>query len=295
MSMRRATALIALLLAGAACLAAAVMAQAPATARINAIGFVDYSGKPAFKVGDWVRYRVTGESELGMRDDYALTILVAGEEVFWGDSCFWLETWTEPRSGPKTALASLMSYTIFRDTAAVQHMQVYQRKQISELNEAGAPVEMVMEPGSSILRTRTLFKNPVAWDVDTLGSDTVSTPAGEFLGRKISIRMGSSTTRNFGDSTRYDEARENRLLWRDVRVPITHVARESVENLVLRRTWMIGRSTEGSPLQTRERALGSARLEAMGSGGVPRIVPAGRRFPSVAKPAGAKAPAPKRR
>lgn len=292
--MRRAITIFALILAGAALLAAGVLAQAPGATRVNAIGFIDYASRPTFKVGDWVRYHVTGESELGMRDDYELTILIAGEELFWGDSCFWVETWLEPRGGAQSTIATLLSYKIFQDSLPIQRLQMYQRKQVNEVDQEGRPVEVVMEPGPSILRSRSLFKTPLTWDVDTLGTDTVSTPAGEFNGLKISIRQGTATTRSFGDSSRYDEVRENRLMWMDPRVPITHTARESVENIVARRTWMIGRSNEGSPLLLRERGLGGARLVAIGTGGVPRVVPPNRRMPKALKPAAAAAPKPRR-
>lgn len=278
--MRRAIVVSALLLAGAALLAAVVLAQTRAATRVNAIGFIDYASPPTFKVGDWVRYHVTGESELGMRDDYDMTILIAGEELFWGDSCFWVETWMEPKGGSPSTIATMMSYSIFRDSLPIQRMQMYQRKQINEIDPQGHPVEVVMEPAPSLLRVRELFKKPLMWDVDTLGVDTVLTPAGRFEGPRISIRQGTGATRSFGDSSRYDEVRENRLTWTDPRVPITHTARESVENIVARRTWMIGRSNEGSPLLLRERGLGSARLVAMGSNGKPRLLPAGRRMPA---------------
>lgn len=302
--MRRAIVVSALLLAGVAMLVAGVLAQSRTATRINAIGFIDYGSRPTFKVGDWVRYRVTGESELGMRDDYDMTILIAGEELFWGDSCFWVETWIDPKSGAPAAIATMMSYSIFRDSLPIQHMQMYQRKQVNEIDREGRPVEVVMEPAPSLLRVRELFKKPLMWDVDTFGVDTVITPAGEFRGRKISIRQGTATTRSFGDSSRYDEVRENRLSWVDPRVPITHTARESVENIVARRTWMIGRSTEGTPLMLRERGLGSARLVAMGSGEKPRLLPDIRYMSGLRKPVtpataaptpAPAAPAPKRR
>jgi hypothetical protein len=277
--MRRAIAVLALLLAGAALLAVGVLAQGQTATRVNAIGFIDYGSRPTFKVGDWVRYHVTGESELGMRDDYELTILIAGEELFWGDSCFWVETWLNPQGGAPTTIATCLSYKIFQDSLPIQRLQMYQRKQINEVDQNGHPVEVVMEPAPSILRSRSLFKTPLMWDIDTLGTDSVSTPVGEFLGRKVTIRQGTSTTRSFGDSSRYDEVRENRTMWMDPRVPITHTVRESVENIVARRTWLIGRSGEGSPLLLRERGLGSARLVAMGSDGEPRLLPPGRRMP----------------
>ena len=36
--------------------------------RINAIGLIDYSRTPTFKVGDWVRYHMTSKSDLGLSD-----------------------------------------------------------------------------------------------------------------------------------------------------------------------------------------------------------------------------------
>ena len=75
---------------------------------VNGIGLIDYSQKPHFKVGDWVRYHVTGSSETGMHDDYEVTVLIGGEERFWGEDCFWVETWTEPASGGSRAVATLM-------------------------------------------------------------------------------------------------------------------------------------------------------------------------------------------
>jgi hypothetical protein len=276
--MRRAIAVLALLVLGAVFFAVTVLAQAPGVTRINGIGFVDYGSPPTFKVGDYVRYHVSGQSALGMRDDYDLTILIAGEELFWGDSCFWLETWTEPRNGPPQAISTLMSYRVFADSTPIRHLQVYQRKQVNEIDQNGKPIEVLMEPSSSILKTRNLFQGGAAWDVDTLGRDTVITPVGEFETRKVSIRMGNSTTRAFGDSSRYDEARENRMVWHTLQVPITHVARESLENVMSRRTWMLGRSEEGSPLLLRDRGLGSARLIAVGHDGQPRITPKGRRM-----------------
>ena len=287
--MRRAIAITVLILTGAAFLAAGVRAQGKAATRVNAIGLIDYATRPTFKPGDWVRYRITGESELGMRDDYEMTVVIAGEELFWGDSCFWVETWIDPKSGPPLTIAALMAYSIFQDSVPLLHMQMYQRKQVNEINEDGSVREVVMEPGTSVLKSRSLFKKPLMWVIDTLEADTVITPVGEFKARKVSFRQGTGTTRTTGDSSRYDEARENRMAWVNYQVPITHVARESVENIIARRTWMIGRSGEGSPLLLRERGLGSARLVGAGSGQVPRLLPAGKRFPTaVAQQASAK-------
>ena len=87
---------------------------------LNGIGLIDYSQKPTFKIGDWAKYRMSGKSELGMKDNYVVTVLIAGEQDFWGDPAFWIETWTDaPGLAPQTE-AALMSYDIFGDTSAVQ-------------------------------------------------------------------------------------------------------------------------------------------------------------------------------
>lgn len=293
--MRRAIALIVLVLVGAALYTAAVPAKEQIVDRINGIGLIDYSTKPSFKVGDWVRYRMSGESEMGLTDNYEVTVLIAGEEEFWGDRGFWIETWTDmPGAVPKT-VATLMSYSIFADSFPIQRMQVYQRKTITEMDEQGNPVEIITKPGSSVVTSRTLFKKPIMWNVDSLERDTVSTPAGEFPARKVAIRQGTGATATVGDSSRYDEVRENRMVWVSPRVPITHVAKESIESTIHRRTWMLGRSSEGSPLLLRERGVGLARMVAYGTGLQPRLLPAGRRFEAPATARSAARPTGKRR
>jgi hypothetical protein len=296
--MRRAIALVGLLLSGAALLAVSVLASEDGGNRINAIGLIDYTTKPRFKVGDWVKYHVIGSSELGMHDDYVMTVLIAGEEDFWGDPGFWVETWMDTPDAPPQTMATLMSYKIFEDTAAFHHMQVYQRKTISNTDINGVPLEVIPKPTASSLKSRTLFQKPLMWDVDTLEADTVVTPAGTFHARKVSTRQGVGATATIGDSSRYDETRDNRVTWMSPEVPITHVAKETIENIIARRTWMIGRSGEASPLLTRDKGLGTARLIAFGSGGLePRFVPKGRRLPGPAHaaPAAVKTSAPAKR
>ncbi|MFN8587883.1 MAG: hypothetical protein U0704_08755 [Candidatus Eisenbacteria bacterium] len=240
---------------------------------INGIGILDYAHKPTFKVGDWVRYRMTGESKMGMRDDYELTVLIAAEEEWWGEDCFWVETWTDAKGRPPQSVATLMSYAIFDDTMAVQRMQNYQRKAFTGLGPTGQITEDVIKPGANAFKSRNPFQRPLMWDVDTLEADTVQTPAGLFHTRKISIKQGTGVTTNLPDSTLYTEVRENRLTWFTLDVPITHIAREDVENIIARKSWMIGRSSEGSPLRTKERGTGTARLVAYGHGMASRILP----------------------
>ena len=269
--MRRAIQL--LLIAIAASTLTSPPAAHAATAPLNGIGLVDYTGKPTFKVGDWAKYRLSGQSELGMSDDYFVTVLIAGEEDFWGDPAFWIETWTDaPGKAPETQ-ASLMSYQIFGDTAAVERLQLYMRKAVTMLNEDGSPHFDINKPAMSILKTRREVKNPVRWTRDTLGVDTVQTPKGTFKTLKVLLKQGTGATQAVGDSSIYTELRENRTSWYTAEVPITHLAREDIESISAGKSWQIGRSGDATALHTRDRGLGSARLLDFGHGLTARLIP----------------------
>ena len=93
--MRRAMTLLILFTCAAMAFSAPPSRGAKAHPIMNAIGLIDYSTKPTFKPGDWVRYHVVGSNNEGDRDDYYVTVLIAGEEKFWGEDCFWIETRTQ--------------------------------------------------------------------------------------------------------------------------------------------------------------------------------------------------------
>src|SRR5216117_1256302 len=86
LSLRLFTALSALVLLS---LAAEVHAQATA---VSGVSYIDCRGRPRFKVGDWGKYHFTGKSDAGEKLDYHMIVLIAGEEIFWGEPCFWVET-----------------------------------------------------------------------------------------------------------------------------------------------------------------------------------------------------------
>src|SRR5713101_5625116 len=62
---------------------------------IDGAGLVNYMQRPTFQVGTWAKYRTVGNSERGLKDDYTVTVLAAGEEVWWGEPCLWIETRTQ--------------------------------------------------------------------------------------------------------------------------------------------------------------------------------------------------------
>ena len=269
--MRRAIAALALLLALA--VLDAPRTRAAAITVMNGIGLVDYRHKPDFKIGDWVRYHMKSRSELGASDDYELTLLVAGEEDFWGDPCFWIETWVEIPGVPAQTSAALVSYEIFGDSVATQRLLLYTRKMINMLNEDGSPKIDINKPAASTLRARREVMNPVRYSLDTLGTDTVQTPKGTFKALKVLMQQGTGATQSVGDSSIYTEMRENHTSYYTREVPIAHLAREDIESINARKSWLIGRSGEATPLAIRDRGLGSARMIDFGHGLTPRLVP----------------------
>jgi hypothetical protein len=269
--MRRAIAALSLLLALAAL--DAPRSRADTGAIMNGIGLIDYRHKPDFKIGDWVRYQMKSHSELGASDDYELTVMIAGEEDFWGDPGFWVETWVDMPGVPPQTRASLVSYEIFSDTVATQRLLLYTRKMISMLNEDGTPKMDINKPSASTLKARREVQNPVRFSLDTLGTDTVVTPKGTFKPLKVLMKQGTGATQMVGDSSLYTEVRENRTSWYTLEVPITHLAREDIESINAHKSWLTGRSGDALPLAIRDRGLGTARLIDFGHGATARLVP----------------------
>ncbi len=298
--MRRASLVILLAALTAAFCATTARSATKVVNRINAIGLVDYSRPPTFKVGDFVRYSVTGKAMLGAEDAYVVTLLVAGEEEWWGEKCFWLETRTNYGRKVPDVTASLISYDIFTDSLADERLQLYRRKLITGVEEGGKPAEDLTHPSDNLRTMRAPPKRPAGTDIDTLPPDTVLTPAGNFAVLRIGLHKGRATTEMHGDSTIYSESRENRLRYVTTEVPITHCAREDIDNSLARRTWGIGHSSEGSPLLVREHNSGTSRLIEIGHGmhslllpperqrsfGDPHVTPSGAAKPAKPKAAG---------
>jgi hypothetical protein len=269
--MRRAITALAILLAVVTL--DATRSHAESATVMNGIGLVDYRHKPDFKIGDWVRYQLKSHSELGAKDDYELTVLIAGEEDFWGDPGFWIETWVDMPGAPPQTSAALVSYDIFSDSVATQRLLLYTRKLISMVNDDGSPKIDVNKPAAGTVRARREVMNPASFDLDTLGTDTVQTTKGVFKALKVLMKQGKGATQSVGDSSIYTEVRENRTSFYVLDVPITHLVREDIESINARKSWPIGRSGDALPLTIRDRGLGSARMVDFGHNGTPRLVP----------------------
>jgi hypothetical protein len=260
-----------------ALLPAEAPAQKPQT-RMNAIGLIDFTAKPPLKVGSWARYHMQAKSELGVVDDYTLTVLIAGEEHWWGEDCFWIETWTETATGASQAVASLMSYDIFQDSLAMPHLQLYVRKVINGMNPDGTPLEEVYKRPAATLKQREPLESQFKTDIDSLGAERITVPKGEFDCRKVQFFQGRSQTGSKGDSTDYTELRETRTVFMNDAIPITHIVREDIEQVFTRRAWMVGYSKQATPTVTLDRTRGTAELVGFGtSGQTARVIPANHR------------------
>ena len=261
--------------------------------RINGIGLIDFGAKPTFKVGDWAKYHMSAKSALGVVDDYNVTVLIGGEEDWWGEEGFWIETWTESANGKAQAVASLMSYDVFSDSLALPHMQMYVRKIINGVREDGTPEQVVYKRPASTLKMREVPGSQFKLQVDTLGTETITVPKGTFECRKLHFLQGRGATGAKGDSTDYTELREDRNTFMSERVPVTHIVREDIEQTFTRKAWMVGHSQDATPTLTLDRTLGSAQLVDSGSGLSAHLVPEElRRSLAEQRAAAARPPAP---
>lgn len=271
--MRRAILGLAVALCAAGLLATDAGAPPQVVNLVNGIGLIDYTRKPDFKVGDWVRYHITARSVLGEHDDYMVTVLVAGEETFWGEDGFWVESWTEPINGAPKAIATLMSFAAFGDSLPIPHMMLYMRKSITGMTEDGRPEQTLARRPSGSLKARSPIDDQIRWSVDTLGTDTVSVPTGVYQCARVLTRQGKSAQTDVGDSTLYTEVHDERVAYISRQVPITSLVREDIDYWFQRRTWQIGRSQDAAPLHMMEHSTGVARLVEFGSGLASRLLP----------------------
>lgn len=246
--------------------------------RIDGIGMLDYThGRSDYTVGRWVKYHVSAKSDLGVTDDYAVTVLIGGSENWWGEDCFWVETWTQVAGEPPTATATLMSYAVFDDPKPVQHMQLYMRKTISGVGRNGEPTELLYRRPASTLKSRQPVNDRIAWNVDTLDVQKIATVKGEMTCRKVKIDQGVGTTAQSTDSTEYNELRETRMTYMTPAVPLTRIAREDIDTGYTRKVWAIGHSKQAIGPFVLDRSHGEAALVDYGDHETARLVPPERR------------------
>jgi hypothetical protein len=276
--MRRALLALSVILIGVTTLAGVPSAKQDA---IDGITMVDFQHPANFKVGSWAHYRVNSRSQLGFRQDYDVWLLIAGEEEFWGERCFWLETWTLDHGADTLYTASLITYAAFGDSGAVNQPMWLERKTVQGTGEDGTPDVSVGIRDRSMLRQgvgergRPAPEDPTHMDrgFDTLAVDTARVPAGDFKGR-VAVEVTHIYQETVkGDTTlHYDRVQSSRRKL-DPRIPITRVAREDDDDLQTADVWMTGMSS-GKTRRVLEHAIGSMTLLEYGDHGLmPRIVP----------------------
>jgi hypothetical protein len=242
---------------------------------IDGTGMVDFTQRPRFEVGTWLKYRTVGSSFRGHKSDYTVTILVAGEEVFWGEPCVWIESWTEKPGGRRLATASLLSYTAFGDTLAPKHVVWFLRKTINGYTPQGQPDITLYTRNINELKLRRVNyeENEDKVEVDSLGRDTTTTPAGRLEVLKVLRKRAHAETVEKGDSTVYYERRINRTYHYSHEIPLTSLAKIEIHDVQQGKTWLAGRF-DASPFNVLELVEGATELIEHGSGGLtPLLVP----------------------
>jgi len=272
--MSRSRVLIAIL-AAALCTLGAGSALAQQGSLLDAIGTLDYTrGRDVVRVGSWVKYQMKSHSELGVTDDYTVTVMIAGEEEWWGEECFWVETWTQRAGQQEETAATLISYAVFDDSLPSRHVLLYQRKRIADLDAEGNPVQQTMRRGETAMKGRTGPDPGLTLKTDTLGTETLKTPLGDLACVKVRTEQGVSSRAQSADSSQYTEIRDIRTTYRNRQVPVTGIAREELDYSIMRRTWLTGRSQESAPMRTMDRSKGVLDLVGCGTSGLEgRLIP----------------------
>ena len=250
----------------------ALLAAFPLTARaakpegpVDAVGMLDFK-KGRFNVGDWVRYRTVGSSMQGYRTDYTVTVLIAGEELWWGEECFWVETQTAYAGAKDPEItASLISFSVFEDSLASRRFSRYLRKYFDGVDAEGRWIQAPFQRAAAEVTNRNFEEFDPVRKVDTLGVESVTVPKGVFQGLKVREFFKEYTNRVAGDSTVYFELTEDHVTWWSKDVPITSLVKQTQENTQRRRTWLLG-NPETVPMNVVELATGGTELLDFGTG-----------------------------
>jgi hypothetical protein len=194
-----------------------------------------------------------------------VTVLIAGEELWWGEKCFWVETQTSYSGQPPEVTASLISYAIFSDTLPKRRFTRYLRKFVEGIDDKGDYYQTPFRRAVQEIRSRTFAEFEPPRKVDTLGTVKVEVPMGTFDALHVREVYRGTETAQEGDSTVYFEEVEDHQFWWSHKVPITHLVRVSQDNTQRRRVWMIGESSN-APLVIAEQSTGGTQLLDYGTG-----------------------------
>jgi hypothetical protein len=121
------------------------------------------------------------------------------------------------------------------------------------------------------LRRETWAKDDKPEQVDSLGTETVTVPAGTFETRKWRHRSATAQSADQGDSTVYYRRQLDRVYYLTPKVPFTNLALIEVDDHQQGKTWQAGKFDQG-PLHTLERARGRTELVGFGTSGVKALM-----------------------
>ena len=181
---------------------------------MSGIGILDYTRKPTFKVGDYVRYVVTsGRRPASATTDYVLTVLIAGQEFWWGEPCFYLETWAGRRQDhAEHHRHAHVVRDLRRQPRRATTSQLYQRKIGDRLRQADrrSSTRCWCARSTASLSSRSPLTLPrTVHGGHASASDTVQTPMGILRARKVVLhqscgqhRAARATARSTGSCTR---------------------------------------------------------------------------------------------
>ena len=230
-----------LLLAFSLLLSAATPALA---SRVNGIGLIDYN-KKSFKVGDWVRYKIEVANSNGLERQNFQEVRIAGEEIFRGEPCFWVETWFGPDSVRAAYDLTLMSYEAFKDPQANLRFSVYTRLMMLDQDDQGRPemTEVRRADNTNALPDFT----PYQGKVDTLGVERIETPKGAMDAQLLRLERKLRNPRDTPDSTINKITHVVRKSWVSKKVPITSLVAEDETEDWLIQSYKLGEVSTNAP------------------------------------------------
>ena len=254
---------------------------APAAhARVSAVGLLDYS-KKNFKVGDWVRYKVDVSNDLGNEDQNYQEVRIVGEDTFRGEKCFWVETWYGPDSTKASFDLALVSYDVFKDPDSDLRYTTYVRMVLYGVDDEGVPDLVELRPSSA---SKNPDLRPLRGQLDTLGTEAVSTAKGSIDARLVQLQRKLRNPRQMADSTVNRITDMVRKTWVSRKIPVTSVAKEEEVNKRLVQSYAVGQPSTSAPENMIDTLYRTATVVDWGTGARSELLESWRKHRGFMKP-----------
>jgi hypothetical protein len=244
------------------------LSAAPSGAATSAVGLVDFSGKPNFKNGDWVRYRFTAENAEGHESVAYQELRIVGEEEYRGEKCFWLETGSGRDTTALFRTLMLVSYDAFEDPNADVRYKRYMRMFMmgpAMAGEGGPEILEVEHPREDAPPTAAELAQ-LRGNVDSLGKVTVDTERGPILANAFYTYRKLGATDPKPDSTVQMITETKRTVSKSRKVPITSQARFEQMETIYRKAWATGTVSANAPENVHSWTKIDSKVVAWGTG-----------------------------